>query len=580
MYSPMHEFRKQTGRAPRQALDGFLNRGAGGRAPSGGHSQPALRRPRLDGLRTPNRTVSDFRRPEGLHASQSTHVKRVGTTIERPARPQQPHTQAAKDASLLHMTLPAGGFGSRKERRKAKKDARKERAKKGGKLYQFRKWGLRGALVALALLIGVGGFLGIKGALQINKVLKGGGKAAALQQNVKPQLLKGEGDGRINFMLLGRGGDGHDGPDLTDTILIASIDPVNKSAALVSIPRDLWVSVSGYGSMKINSVFANAKYDAQNTVRDEAKAEEAGMKVIQQEITDILGIPIHYHVMMDFKAFEEAVNAVGGVDINAPEALVDYTMAWQNGGKATLAQKGHNHLDGRQALMYVRSRHGSARGDFDRTERQRVLITALSQKVTSAGTYTNPVKISQLLSAFGDHVSTDLSVNDSIRLLTLLKGVGGSKITSVGLADPPNSFVRTDNVSGASVVRPTAGFDAYTEIQNYIRNTLKDPYLAKENAAVQVFNGTVTPGLASSTGDKLKSYGYNVIKVDSAPTSDYAKTVIVDLTKGKKPYTKNYLLKRFGVKNTVSKLPDTTMQATGADFVIILGQDASANSQN
>jgi LCP family protein required for cell wall assembly len=529
----------------------------------------------MDGLRTPSRPMNDFRRPEGLHAVQPVNMRAAKASGLDTSRPNQASV-AAKDQSLLHMTLPGGAL-SRKERRKAKK----ERAQKHpSKLRTFRKWSMRSALVMVALVVMVGGFLSLKAAHQIHKVLKGGGKAAALQANVKPQLLRGEGDGRINFLLLGRGGDGHDGPDLTDTILIASIDPVNKTASLLSIPRDLWVTVPGYGAGKINAVYANAKYHSLNiTPKDKAKAEAAGMQAIQDEVTQVLGIPIHYHSIVDFTAFQEAVDTVGGVDITAPEALVDQTMAWQNGWNATLAKQGVNHFDGKHALMYVRSRHGSARGDFDRTERQRILIAALSQKVLSAGTYTNPLKISQLLSAFGDHVSTDLGVNDTLRLMTMFKGVGTGNIKSVSLADPPNDFVRTGMVGNSSVVLPIAGQDNYTDIQNYVRNTLKDPYLAKENANVVVLNGTSTPGLASTTGDKLKSYGYNVTKVDSAPTSDYTKTTLVDLTKGKKPYTKNYLQKRFNAK-VLTKLPDTTMQASGADFVVILGQDASANSQN
>jgi LCP family protein required for cell wall assembly len=572
----MHEFRKQTGRGQRQAVDGFLNAAS---RPQIGAQPPSGQRPRLDGLRTTNRQVSDFRRPEGLHPVQPMGGRAVRPLGSAESIKQAQPTPAQNQASLLHMSLPSGGMlggTTKKDRKQAKKD----RAKKRGKWHSFRRWSLRGSLVALALALVVGGFLGIKTMRQLHKVLKGGGTAAALQANVKPQLLKGEGDGRINFLLLGRGGDGHDGPDLTDTILVASIDPVNKTAAMVSIPRDLWVTVPGYGGMKVNAAYANAKYHSLNIApKDEAKAENEGIQKAADEATAVLGIPIHYHVLMDFQAFKEAVDAVGGVDVNVPEDLVDSTMAWENGWNATLARKGVDHMAGVQALMYVRSRHGSTRGDFDRTERQRLLIESLSQRVLSAGTYTNPLKISQLLSAFGNHVTTDLSVNDSLRLMTLLKGVKGGAIQSVGLADPPNNYVHTGAVGTASVVLPTAGQDNYTDIQNYIRNTLKDPYLAKENATVAVLNGTATPGLAGTTGDKLKGYGYNVTKVDSTPTSDYKKTIIVDLTLGKKPYTKNYLQKRFGV-TAVTKLPDATIQAPDADFVVILGQDASAHSQN
>jgi len=564
----MYEFRKQTQPPHRQAVDGFL-----------GTSKRPQANQRLDGLHKVKRHVGDFKRPEGLHPIPPVGM-RVNRSVGQSAKPQDSGLtigSGKKQPSLLHMNLP-GDDNSIKEnvRGKGKKDS----AYKRGKRSFIRRWSFRTGLIGASLVLLLGGFLGIKTMLQLHKVLKGGGRAAALQSNVKPQLLKGEGDGRINFLLLGKGGDGHDGPDLTDTMLVASIDPLNKTAALVSIPRDLWANVVGYGQMKINAVYANAKYhDLKVDPKDPAKAEADGINLAAQEVTRVLGIPIHYHVLMDFQAFKEAVDAVGGVDVNVPTALVDPTMAWENGWNSVLAKQGLDHMDGRQGLIYVRSRHGSARGDYDRTERQRQLIQALSQKVLSAGTYSNPLKISQLLSAFGNHVSTDLGVNDALRLMTIAKGIAGSSVKSIGLADPPNNYVVNGMVGSASIVRPTAGFDTYADIQTYIRNTLKDPYIAKEKAAVEVLNGTSTAGLATTTGDTLKSFGYSVTKVGSAPTANYSKTTLVDLTAGRKPYTKNYLEKRFGV-SAITKLPDATIQATGADFVVILGRDATTNSQN
>ncbi|HSD56296.1 MAG TPA: LCP family protein, partial [Candidatus Saccharimonadales bacterium] len=226
------------------------------------------------------------------------------------------------------------------------------------------------------------------------------------------------------------------------------------------------------------------------------------------------------------------------------------------------------------------SRHTSPRGDFDRAERQRLLIEALSKKISSAGTFTNPVKLSQLMKNFGDHVTTDISINDAVRMVKLGKSIGGN-FDSVDLADPAKPLFRTGMVGNQSVVMPTAGVSDFSEIQALIRTRLRDGYITKENANITVLNGTATSGLATQKADELKSYGYNVGTVDSAPTSDYEKTVIVDLTKGKnkKPYTKNYLEKRYGVKST-TKLPDNTIKPGSASFVIILGQDATINSEN
>jgi LCP family protein required for cell wall assembly len=561
----MDNFRRRTG-YNRQTMDSILN------APVRPYSvrQPQGRRQvRVDGLRsTSGRRVDDFKRPDGFHVVSSSGTG-VGGSLGRPM-----HPGAGKDAqkgSLLHMTLPNGGMLG--EAKTGKKHAAK--TAKHSRLRTFRKWGLRSALALTALTLIVGGFLLFKGIIKLNKVFQGGGNAAALNGEVKPELLKGEGDGRVNVLLLGKGGPGHDGADLTDTIIVASIDPLNKTANLVSIPRDLWVSVPGSGSSKINAVYATAKNRSLNVSRDKKKAERAGSNAVQDVVSQVLGIPIHYYSMIDFKGFQQAVDVVGGVDINVPKELAVQEHLWDSVKRRPYflnVPAGQQHFDSTKALYFTRSRHTSARGDFSRAERQRLFIQALAQKVLSAGTYTNPVKISSLMSAFGDHLSTDFSINNAMRLVEISKGMDMSKLKSIGLADPPNNFVRTDNINGLSVVRPTAGLGDYSAIHNFIRNTLKDPYLAKENARLAVLNGTLTSGLATKKADQLKSFGYNVTVIDTAPTQDYQNTMFIDLTKGTKPFTKSYLEKRLGVK-AVTTVPDANIATQNVDFVIILGHN-------
>jgi hypothetical protein len=245
-------------------------------------------------------------------------------------------------------------------------------------------------------------------------------------------------------------------------------------------------------------------------------------------------------------------------------------MAWENNWGAVLAHKGVQNFDGKQALLYARSRHGSARGDFDRTERQRLIIEALQQKVLTANTLTNPVKISQLLSAFGDHVSTDMSTSDAGRLAAILKKADTGKMNSIGLADPPNDYVTNGSYAGQSIVQPKAGLFNYAAIQTYIRNTLKDGYLIKENANLAILNGTTNVNAANAVASTLRSYGYNVGSVGAAPTQDYPTTILVDLTKGKDKYTQHYLEKRLGVK-AVNQQPNGIHPPNGTHFVIIVG---------
>jgi hypothetical protein len=121
-------------------------------------------------------------------------------------------------------------------------------------------------------------------------------------------------------------------------------------------------------------------------------------------------------------------------------------------------------------------------------------------------------------------------------------------------------------------VVPAAGRENFKDIQAYLRNVLKDSFIRDENASVAVYNGTLSPGLAGTKAEELKTYGYNITAVANPPTKDYTKTVIVDMRGGNKRYTRNYLEKRFNV-SAVNALPDATIQPGTADFVIILGSD-------
>lgn len=448
----------------------------------------------------------------------------------------------------------------------------------------LRRVASRGLAVALVLLITMGGLLFSQSYLKLHKVFKGGtGTAAALRENVNPDLLKGEGQGRVNILLLGRGGGNHDGPDLTDTMMLASVDPINHTSTLLSIPRDLWVNVPNQGVMKINAAWETGEFKYIGKIAPgstDPKAISAGFSMVDQTVESVMGINIDYNMMVDFQAFQQAVDNVGGVSVNVPTTLVDPTMAWENAGNATLATAGIQAFDGTHALNYVRSRETTS--DFARGERQRSVLLALKSKIETLGTISNPLKLASLLNTFGNNVQTDLSLGNATRLYSILKGVGGNKVTSIdldgGAVPGAIPYVTTGNINGQSIVLPKAGLFQYGDIQQFIRSQLKDPYITKENSRIFVLNGSTTPGLATTKANELKSYGYNVVQVGNAPSSGWTKTTLVDLTHGKAKYTKNYLQERFNVQ-AVTSLSDTTIPTNGADFVIIIGSDEANPTQ-
>jgi LCP family protein required for cell wall assembly len=444
-----------------------------------------------------------------------------------------------------------------------------------GRFAAVRRWTFRGAAAAIVLVLVVGGFLFSQGFFNVNKSFH----PAALKTDGSG-LLKGEADGRINILLMGRGGGNHDGPDLTDTMMIDSIDVVNHTSTLISVPRDLWVDVPNQGTMKINAAFESGEFkylgkEAPGSTNP--NAIQAGFDEADQVVESVLGVTIHYNALVSFQAFQQAVDTVGGVGVNVPKDLVDPTMAWENGNNPVLAKAGADKFNGKQALNYVRSRETTS--DFARAQRQRAVMVALKTKVETVGTLSNPWKIAKLAKAFGDNVHSDLSLKDAARLYGIIKKVPDNKTSSVGLSDAPNNYVTTGTLAGQSIALPSAGLFNYGAIQAYMRTQLKDPYLLKENARMAVLNGTPIEGLAGTKANQLKAAGYNVVQTGNAPTTNYIQTTVVDLTGGKDKHTRHYLEQRLGV-TAINELPDNKIQKNGVDFVIILGSDEAPPSQN
>ena len=441
----------------------------------------------------------------------------------------------------------------------------------------------RALAVAVVLVITLGGMVVSQSYLKLHQVFRGGtGTAAALRENVDPGLLKGEGQGRVNILLMGRGGGNHEGPDLTDSMMLVSIDPVNHTSTLLSLPRDLWVNSPSAGVMKLNAAWESGEFQYEGKVApgsNDPKAIKAGFNMVDQTVGQALGLDVSYNVLVDFQAFQQAVDTVGGIAVNVPADLVDPTMAWENHNDPVLAKAGADQFDGKQALIYVRSRETSS--DFARADRQRSVLLALKGKVETLGTLSNPLKLAGLMNAFGNNVQTDLSLKNAQRLYTIVHAIKGANIGSIDLDgnNQPGStpYVQSGNINGQSVVIPKAGLFQYGDIQQYIRSQLKDPYLLKEHARVVILNGTQTPGLATNLQTQLQGYGYNVVKIGNTPDNQWVQTTVVDLTHGKDRYTKHYLEQRFNTTAT-STLNDNTIPTNGADFVIIIGNDQVSSS--
>ena len=453
------------------------------------------------------------------------------------------------DENIDDVAQPSGGRRSRRSKRRLKRQQKKsERSTLNNRLR-------KAALVFGALVLFVGGFVAFKSWAALNRIIvdrDGGGSPLLTGAE-----LNGEGDGRINIMLLGVGGEGHDGGNLADTIIVASIDPVHNEVALLSVPRDMYVDVPGYWSMRVNAAHA--------TGIDQGHPE-GGPGLMKETLEATLDIPIHYYALVDFTGFMQAVNTVGGVDLYVEDAVYDTHFA--SGGYILDVPEGWQYFDGERALFYSRSRYTSPRGDFDRNDRQRQILIALKEKVLSIGTFADPLKITSLADTAGDHVKTNLQLGEITRLYDIASEIPGENIASYGLSTAADNYLGGANIGGASVLTPNTG--DYSEIQRFVRELFVDGFIRSEAAEVEMYDGSGL-GLLLEKQDELSSYGYNLGHLAEYPQLQ-PNTVIYDLSGGEAPKTKNYLEQRFGITMTSGdQLPSTI--TTEAAFVIILGAD-------
>jgi LCP family protein required for cell wall assembly len=388
------------------------------------------------------------------------------------------------------------------------------------------------------------------------------------------EKLKGYSEDRINFILLGMGGFGHDGPLLTDTMILASYQPSTNKVAMLSIPRDLLVKVPNYGWGKINNVNAYA----------EVAQAGSGSQVTANVVSEIFNIPIHYYARIDFAGFEKLVDDMGGLDIYVERSFIDYQYPAKNYGYQTVSFKnGWQHMNGDQALKYARSRHGNngEGSDFARSLRQQKILLALKEKILSFNTIFNAKKLNSLLSAYNDNVQTNIEIWEALALKKLAENFEGNIINQI-LDTSPENYLFESIVGGAYVLQPKAG--DWSDLRFLAANIFDQTLTAKENATIEVLNGTKSTGLALNTGLVLQNFGYDVIRMRNAKDQTYKKTVIYDLSNGSKKKTLSSLKNKFKATITTS-LPPWLEKWRGdewdgegkiftkADIVVVAGQD-------
>jgi anionic cell wall polymer biosynthesis LytR-Cps2A-Psr (LCP) family protein len=545
-------------------------------------------RPSIDGFipRRPGSQLGDLHLKDketpidrSLHTGETTRQAVVGVPRENKII----GSRADIDESLREIDDPEEKT-TRRSRRAQKKLDKQKRPK--SKVKRIIKWT---AIALLIAILAVGGYLLFKAINASDSVFKG-----SFLDIVKTEPLKQDANGRSNFLILGTSEDdpGHQGANLTDSIMVVSINQTTKDAYTFSIPRDLNVQygeacVSGY-SGKINVYFSCA-----NDGTDDA-AEQDRLTKTQEFIGNITGMDIQYGVHVNYTVMRDVVNAIGGnITVNiegdngqGPDpkvGIMDANFDWKCGAnyakrKTVCPPDGHfidyqpgpQVLDAEHALYLAQARGdglnvGLAQSNFDRERNQQKILVAIRDKAMTAGTLTNINSVTQLFDALGNNLRTNIQTKEIRTLMGLAKDIPADKITSIDLHAVDNPIF---DGSG----QPVAGDYSYSALQAYLNKVITQEPFVKEDPHVTVLNGSGTAGMAQSEADKLIAKGFTVDTVGNAPDptdgSAYPAATIYQLT-DKKPLTAAKLKSLYNVTLKTTKPPVSVVGTT--DFLIIIG---------
>ena len=391
---------------------------------------------------------------------------------------------------------------------------------------------------------------------------------------------------RVNILLLGRGGYENDAPYLTDSIMAVSIDPTTNRVMMLSIPRDLVVHMNlqtNSGSIWTNKI--NAAYEVPYTsiiccVATQYSGPNGGGYAAEHEVGKVTGLTFDRYIAVDFKAFRDMVNALGGVDVCLGTSLNDYEYPnYTNGYKPIHFKAGCQHLNGEQALEVARSRKAvepQQASDFGRAKRQQDIMQAIKQKATTVNGF---AKAPQLLTALQKNINTDMSLSDMKAIYDWGKNLPDSSIIRVALTAPSSAadgnLLDSYNCGmGAGVSQLCADDQTYRMIHKYIASIFIDPKTLGEKAQVQFVNGAINlAGLDTRVTTMLDPTGLQLS--DPGAHGASAQTVILDYSGGKFPLTTKWLQSFFGgsvvVASPTSPAPARGQQTYG--LVVVLGHD-------
>jgi LCP family protein required for cell wall assembly len=381
-----------------------------------------------------------------------------------------------------------------------------------------------------------------------------------------------DGASRINILLIGldyRDWEAGLGAPRSDTMILLTIDPLTRTAGMLSIPRDMWVNIPGFGYSRINTAYSSGEGN---------KLPGGGPELARKTVEQFIGVPVQYYAQIDFFTFVEFIDLIGGIDVyNDEELRLD--PVGEGKDKIRLTCCGMRHMGGEKALAYVRYRKGDE-GDVGRAKRQQKAILAIRDKVLSPENF--PVllgKARQFYEEFSAGIKTNMPFDTALQLGVLARDIPLEGIEQ-GVIDYTMVALDSTTLGGqaASILKPLPDKIRVLRDEIFTSGGPLSPLAAQNDltalmkadaARVRVLNGSFTPSLEVNTGNFFIAQGMAVTEAGPADRA-YDRTVVI-LYSGKL-YTLKYLQSMFGIESSTQILikPDPT---SSVDVEVRLGND-------
>lgn len=389
--------------------------------------------------------------------------------------------------------------------------------------------------------------------------------------NNAPVAEPWDGNSRVTILLMGldyRDWESGDIPH-SDTMMLLTIDPLSRTAGMLSIPRDMWVNIPGYDYSKINNAYRFGELD---------QVPGGGPGLAMKTVEEFLGVPIQYYVQVDFYAFVKMIDEIGGVKIDVPYEITIEAIGSDR--KEVNLEPGRVTLGGDLTLAYARVRKGAG-DDFGRAERQQQVIMGIRDRILDFDQLPSLIaKAPALYNELSSGVHTNLTLEQIIQLAWLMPQIEKKNIISRVIGTDCVEFGTSPD--GLDILRPIP--DKVRLVRDEVFTTggpvgpaavAEDPaeLMRAEAARVSLQNGTMVPGLAGKTSELLKPDGLNVIEETNADGIYEFTTIFVY---GPKPYTVQYLIQKMGLENV--RVVNRYDPNAAFDIAVALGNDWAAKN--